>query len=71
MSSGSAVPSLSMIIVRSRLVRRAVIEVLVGRVVGGLTGEALAALWAQVCVVVVVGSVDCMVVVGCCRSCCD
>ena len=48
-SSGRVEPSLSMTIVRSRLVRTEEVDSLFGEEVGGLTGTALAAFWAQVC----------------------
>lgn len=47
-SSGSGVPSLSMTMVRSRLVKTAEVDSLFGEVLEGLAGSVLAALWAQV-----------------------
>ena len=47
--SGRGEPSLSMTMVRSRLVRTEEVDSLFCWVVGGLPGAVLAALWAQVC----------------------
>src|SRR5437899_11766953 len=47
--SGRGEPSLSMTVVRSRLVRTEQVDSLFCSVVGGLPGAALAAFWAQVC----------------------
>ena len=47
--SGRGEPSLSMTMVRSRLVRTEEVDSLFCWVVGGLPGGALAALWGQVC----------------------